>query len=344
MDVQNSRIYEVMRMEKIREIVSKEYANILGIVAYKNGQKVVEEYFKGAHEKESVHTFSTVKSIVAILVGIAIEEGYLEDVNQKVLDFFPEYKLKRNQEQLKEVTIEHFLTMTVPYKFKSEPWTKVCTSEDWGYKILEQIGGKEQIGERFRYTTLGIQVISNVLSKATGMSMKEFASKYLFEPLGIQNVPDANVYDRASQEAFYKTRDNRGWVKDPSGYYTAGWGLSLTTDEFARIGLMILNNGVYNGKRILSEEFIRQMLMEREESYGYLWWIYKKNSTVKILRKEYSTGKYDFYCMNGVGGSLIAVIPELDTVISMTCSLVYNPKPRMELINDYLIPYIERSM
>ena len=83
--------------------------------------------------------------------------------------------------------------MTVPYKFKIEPWTKVCTSEDWGGKVLEQVGGKEAIGERFHYSTLGIQVLSNVLTKATGMSLKEFARKYLFEPLGIQEVPDANV-------------------------------------------------------------------------------------------------------------------------------------------------------
>lgn len=328
-------------MEKIREIVGKEYANTLGMVVYKNGEKVIDEYFNGATAEESVHTFSVVKSIVAILVGIAIDQGYLEGVHQKVLSFFPDYSLKRNQEQLKEVTIENFLTMTVPYKFKSDPWTKVCTSEDWGLKVLEQVGGKEQIGERFHYSTLGIQVLSNVLTKATGMSLKDFAAKYLFEPLGIGEVPVAKVHDRASQEAFYKARDNRGWVKDPSGYYTTGWGLSLTTDEFARIALMVLNKGIYQEKRILSEEYINEMLKEREESYGYLWWIYKKNSLIKIIRKEYGTGKYDSYCMNGVGGSLVTIIPEIDVVISMTCSLVYNPKIRMELINKYIIPYIE---
>ena len=90
-----------------------------------------------------------------------------------------------------------------------------------------------------------------------------------------------------------------------------------------------------------SEEYITEMLKEREESYGYLWWIYKKNSFIKIIRKEYSTGKYDSYCMNGVGGSLVTIIPEINVVISMACSLVYNPKPRMELINEYVLPYIE---
>ena len=328
-------------IEKIRQIIEKDYCNTLGVVVYKSGKKVLEEYFSDADENESVHTFSMVKSIVAILVGIAIDKGFIKSVDQKVLDFFPDYVLKRNQEQLREVTIENFLTMTVPYKFKSEPWTKVCTSQNWGLKVMEMIGGKKQIGEEFHYSTLGIQVLSNVITIATGLSLKEFAEKYLFEPLGITDVPNANVVDRASQEEFSKTRNNRGWVKDPSGYYTTGWGLSLTTDEFARIGVMVLNNGVYNGQRILSEDFIIQMLTEREKSYGYLWWIYPKNKTIRIVRKEYNTGKYDSFCANGVGGSLMAVVPQLDAVICITCSLVYNPKVRMELINNYIIPYID---
>lgn len=332
---------EVNMKEKIREIVCKEYENTLGIVMYKNNQKVYEEYFSGADQEESVHTFSIAKSIVSILVGIAIDKGYIEGVTQKVLDFFPDYKLKRNQEQLKELTIENFLTMTVPYKYKYEPYTKVFGSENWGEKVLELIGGKEQIGEHFHYSTMGIQVLSNILVKATGMSIKEFAQQYLFTPLGILDVPDAPVYDRESQDRFYKTRNIRGWAKDPSGFYTTGWGLSLTTDEFARIGILCLNKGMYNGKRIVSEQYIEEMVTEREKNYGYMWWIYGKNEKIKILRKEYNSGKYDVYCANGVGGSLISVIPEVNTVISITCSMVYNPKIRTELINNYLLPYLE---
>ncbi|MBQ2938457.1 MAG: serine hydrolase [Clostridia bacterium] len=327
--------------EKIRKIVCEEYSNTLGIVAYKNNKKVYEEYFNNANKDESVHTFSIAKSVVSILIGIAIDKGYIKSVNQKVLDFFPDYKLKRNQEQLKDLTIEHFLTMTVPYKYKYEPYTKVFTSENWGEKILELIGGKEQVGENFHYSTVGIQVLSNILTKATNMSLKEFAQEYLFNPLGIKDLPDAPIHDRESQEKFYKTRNIRGWAKDHNGYYTTGWGLSLTTDEFAQIGLLVLNNGMYDGKRIVSEKYIKEMTKEREKNYGYLWWIYHKNETIKIIRKEYNTGKFDSYCANGVGGSLIAVIPDDNIVICMTCSLVYNPKIRMELINNYLIPYID---
>jgi CubicO group peptidase (beta-lactamase class C family) len=174
------------------------------------GDKVLAEGYSEPFNKDYHHrVYSSSKSYSAIAIGKLIGEGKAK-LTDKLIDFFPEYKLKRNQEQLKEVTIENFLTMTVPYKFKSEPWTKICTSGDWGGKALEHVGGKEQIGERFHYSTLGIQVLSNVLAKATDMSLKEFATNYLFEPLEIIDVPDANVYDRASQEAFYKARDNRG--------------------------------------------------------------------------------------------------------------------------------------
>ena len=327
--------------EEIKNIVNQEYENTLGIVVYKDNKKVYEEYFNGANKDESVHTFSIAKSVVSILIGIAIDKGYIKSIHQKVLDYFPEYKLKRNQKQLKDITIEDFLTMRVPYKYKYEPYTKVFTSQDWGEKILELIGGKESIGEHFHYSTVGIQILSNILTKVTNMSLKEFAQKNLFDYLDILNIPDVEIHDKESQLEFYNSRNNRGWVHDPSGYYITGWGLSLTTDEFARIGLLVLNKGIYNGKRIVSEKYISEMVKEREKNYGYLWWIYPKNQTMKIIRKEYNTGKYDSYCANGVGGSLIAVIPEKNIVICSTCLLVYNPKIRDELINNYLIPYID---
>ena len=238
--------------DKIRQVVDEEYGNTLGIIAYKGEQKVYEEYFNDAHKDESVHTFSIAKSVVSILIGIAIDKGYIKSVKEKVLDFFPEYILKRNQEQLKDVTIEDFLTMRVPYKYQYEPYTKVFSSDDWGRFVLTQVGGKEQIGEKFHYSTIGIQILSNIIRESSGMDLKAFASKYLFEPLDIKNVPDAPIHDKASQDRFYKTRNMRGWAKDPSGNYTTGWGISLTTGEWARIGLLVLNKGVYKNKSIVS--------------------------------------------------------------------------------------------
>ena len=275
------------------------------------------------------------------MIGIAIDKGFIKSVDTKILDYFPNYVLKRNQEQLKDVTIKDFLTFRVPFKFKYEPYTKAFTSNDWGEFVLSQIGGKQKIGETFHYSTIGVQILSNIIAKATNMNIKDFAHKYLFDPLGIDFVGIAPVFDKDSQAKFYKTRNIRGWVKDPNGNFTTGWGLSLTTREWSKIGLLVLNKGIFNNNRIVSQNYIEDMILEREKNYGYLWWIYPKNQTMKIINKEYNTGKYDSICANGVGGSLICVIPEKNIVICSTASLMYNPKIRTELINNYIIPYVE---
>lgn len=327
--------------EEIHKLVSNEYINILGIVAYKDNQKVYEDYFNESTKEESVHVFSITKSIVSLLIGIAIDKGFLENVHQKVLDFFPNYKLKRNQKQLKNLTIENFLTMTVPYKFKYEPYKKVFTSVNWGEKALELIGGKKQIGEQFHYSTVGIQVLSNILTQATKMNLLDFAQSYLFDPLEIKNVKSIEIPTAEDQLNFYHARNRRGWVQDDSGYPVAGWGLSLTADEFAKIGVIVLNNGIYDNKRIVSEQYIQEMVTEHQEDYGYLWWIYQENKTIELMGKTFNTGRYSSYSAQGVGGSLIFIIPEKRIVISITCSLMYRPKLRMDLINNYLIPYID---
>lgn len=319
-------------MNRIRESIGKECANVHGIVAYKNDKKVIEEYFHDARAEEAVHTFSVAKSITAILVGIAIDQGYLEGVHQRVIEFFPEYRYRflRKQQQLKEVTIENFLTMTVPYVFQSDPWNRFGLAKDWGSKILEYVGGNEEIGERFHYTSLGLQVLANVLEKATGMRLKEFATKNLFEPLGIQDVPEVKLCGRGAIENFCMSRDIRGWATDPSGHIITGWGLSLTTDEFAKIGLMVLQKGLYHGKRILSEEYIDQMLTPRVDTYGYLWRIYKKDDMIK----------YDTYCMRGKNGSLVALLPEVDMVVCITCYGTNSQKPAIGWIHEYIEQFL----
>ena len=86
---------------------------------------------------------SVTKGIMALLAGIALDKGYIKDVDQKVMDFFPDYTVKRGEKTIYDVTIRHLLTMTAPYKGKSEPWKKVCTSQDFTLAILDYLGGRK---------------------------------------------------------------------------------------------------------------------------------------------------------------------------------------------------------
>ena len=119
------------KIEKMETIIDTDYSNMAGIVVMKDGKAVYENYFHGCTQANRFNIFSATKSILSILVGIAIDKGYLDGIDRKILDFYPEYIVKRGEKTIQNITIRDMLTMTVPYKYKYNPFTKYFTSEDW---------------------------------------------------------------------------------------------------------------------------------------------------------------------------------------------------------------------
>jgi CubicO group peptidase (beta-lactamase class C family) len=170
---------EIIELEKA---IKDSYNNIAGIVIVKNGKTLYENYFNDCTASSVIHVFSVTKSIISILIGIAIDKGYIGNVNRKVLDFFPDYNVKKGEKTIQNITLKNLLTMTAPYKYKSAPYTKYFTSNDWVKSALDLLGGKKPVGE-FRYTPLiGPDILSGILIKATGQSVLDFAKQYLFTP------------------------------------------------------------------------------------------------------------------------------------------------------------------
>ena len=156
---------QIRRME---EAISRDYSNMTGMVILKDGETVYENYFGGCTEANRIHIFSATKSIISILLGIAIDKGYIKSIDQKVLEFFPDYEIKRGERTIQNVSIKDLITMTAPYKYKFNPYTKYFTSMDWVKFSLDKLGGKGKIGE-FRYTPIiGPDILSGILVKATG--------------------------------------------------------------------------------------------------------------------------------------------------------------------------------
>ena len=118
-----------MNYEALHKLIEEKHNNICQIAIMNNGNLIHSDTWNGFSKDETVHIASATKSITAILVGIAIDKGIIESVEQNVLDFFPEYQLKRGEKTLEQVKIKHLLSMATPYKFKSEPWIKVCMSD-----------------------------------------------------------------------------------------------------------------------------------------------------------------------------------------------------------------------
>lgn len=318
----------------LEKIINSSYKNITGIIVLKNGETLYENYYNGYTAINTIHVASVTKSIFSALIGIAIDNGYIKSIDQKVLDFFPDYTIKRGEKTIQSVTIKNMLTMTAPYKCKSEPYAKVFASDNWIKSGLDLLGGNGHIGE-FRYSPIvGTHILSGIFVKATGQSVLNFARENLFLPLEINVGHNVVLPNKEEHLAFPKDKNVSGWVVDPEGINTASWGLTLTPMDMAKIGQLYLNNGMWNGKQIIPAWWIDESTKEHSRwgklSYGYLWWI--------IDNKEH------IYAALGQGGNVIYVNTKKKMVISIASLLTPRAKDSLKLIKEYIEPIFEDSV
>jgi len=317
---------------ELEKIIINDYSNIAGIVVLKDGKTLYENYFNECSSDSRIHVYSVTKSIISILIGIAMDKGYIKSTSQKVLDFFPDYTVKKREKTIQNVTLKDLLTMTAPYKYKFiPPYIKYFTSDDFVKFSLDLLGGRGQIG-KFRYTPLiGPDILSGILVNATGQSVIDFATKNLFSPLGI--TVEKNVIFRSKEEQleFNKSTNISGWVADSNGVNTAGWGLTLSPVDMAKLGQLYLEGGIWNGKQIVSKNWISESTKEHSRwenhnlSYGYLWWVDKNNG----------------FSAMGDGGNVIYVNTKKRIVVSITSLFKRRVKDRIDFIKEHVEPLFE---
>lgn len=322
------------KLSELETIIKSEYSNINGIVVVRKGYIAYERYFNGYGPDNTYHVASVTKSIISALIGIAIDAGYIKNADQKVLDFFPEHVVNADNLHKGEITIRHLLTMTAPYAFEDwqEPLDKMCMQHDWVKYILDMLGERGDIGT-FKYSTAGAHLLSNIITRSTGKSAREFANERLFKPIGMKEIPNYEMKSFGFDDLFGK--NVKGWISDPKGNSTGGWGLTLTPRDMARFGFLYLNRGIWDNNLIISETWIdestaphsKTLINNSEVQYGYLWW----------LREE---GGNSAYLALGDGGNVICCIPEKDLVVAIASEFIMNPCDRWILINKCIIPSV----
>ena len=137
-----------MNIEQLHRYISESTGNennICHIYAIKDNKVALDDCWHGFKTSDAMNVNSVTKGIMALLAGIALDKGFIKKPDQKVMDFFPDYTVKRGEKTIYDVTIRHLLTMTAPYKGKSEPWKKVCTSQDFTIAILDHLGVRKGI-------------------------------------------------------------------------------------------------------------------------------------------------------------------------------------------------------
>lgn len=320
--------------DELERAIICDHCNVAGIVVQKNAETLYENYFNQCTSASRLHVYSVSKSIISLLIGIAVDKGYIKDINDKILDFFPGYTVKKREKTIQNITLKDLLTMTAPYKYKAAPYTyiKYFMSDDWVTFTLDLLGGKEPTGV-FRYAPLiGPDLLSGILVKVTGQSVFDFAAENLFSPLGISIKSNIILRSAKEQNTFNKATNISGWVTDANGINAGGWGLTLSPGDMAKIGQLCLNAGLWNGRQIVSAKWIHESTTEHsrwEEAnlpFGYLWWV--------IDPQEQA------YAAMGDGGNVIYVNTKKKLVVAIASLFMKNPPDRIELIKKYIEPAV----
>ena len=301
-----------------------------------NGETLYEDSWRGFKPEDAVNVNSVTKGVMALLAGIAVDKGAIKSLDEKVMSFFPDYEVKRGEKTIYDVTIRHLLTMTAPYKGKSEPWKKVCTSDDWTKAALDFLGGRGGITGEFRYATLGIQILAGIIERAIGEKCIDYANENLFIPLGI---PEHVLHGASNKEDQFNFFMNKGprkneWYSDPQDTVTAGWGLCASGRDLAKIGDMVLNDGIYAGKQVVTKEWIKQMTTPYMKlgrmfgfmEYGFLWYKPIENREV--------------YAAIGDCGNIIYVSREKNVSVGITGTFKPRIFDRVEFIEKSVLPLI----
>jgi CubicO group peptidase (beta-lactamase class C family) len=257
-----------------------------------DGERGEERYFNGAGPSDGANLKSASKSVISVLVGIALDQGYLQNVHDTIGQFFPQYLDTANDSAKKEITIEDLLTMRAGLETTSNRnYGRWVQSSNWVSHALAR-PMTDKPGGRMIYSTGNSHLLSALLTESTGMSTLDFARRYLADPLGIRIRP---------------------WMRDPQGIYFGGNEMHLTPRAMLEVGELYLNHGRVGGKQVVSEGWIRESLQPRTRSrrsrhqYGYGWWIR-------------TLAGYRVYYAWGYGGQFIFMVPDLDLVVVATSS------------------------
>lgn len=307
-----------MQSEKLLEMlesIKNSEVDIQSVSIVRNGYLVLDSYIYPFKEKEKHKMYSVTKSITSALIGIAIKEGFIKDVNQKVLDFFPNRKIQNLDDKKKSMTLKDLLTMTSGLGC-NDGWEKnwaglfeMMKSDDWtGYAL--NLPMEVEPGERFEYCNCNSHILSAVIVESTGMNTDDFANQYLFEPLGIEKPK---------------------WDKSPEGLVTGFSGLWLEPKEMAKIGLLFLNNGKWGDKQIISSSWISDSTKLYQDprllgmKYGYQWWVNPSG----------------FFSANGMFGQFIYVVPDKNLVAVFTGNIQGMAQfTSISILKDFILPAI----
>lgn len=303
-----------------------EFGEVHSLLIVENGRCVYEEYYNG-WTRDSLHQLqSATKSVVATLLGCAIQRDLVDNVRESVLDYFPEKYFPDARKR--SMLVEDLLTQRHGLQWKETPWNapdntwrRVLSSEgDW-YEMILEMPMDTAPGSVFNYSNAAPVLVCGIIQNASDMRIDDFAVRHLFTPLGI--------------ERYWFWPGNGGPQNNGMAL------ISLTSRDMAKIGQLYLQRGVWNDKQIIPESYIEDATSAQVQDvesngfyssydYGYFWW------SDPVLRNANKDTHPHIYLARGAGGQNIIVWPDRNTVVVITAwNLRQSNKPQV-IFDRYL--------
>jgi CubicO group peptidase (beta-lactamase class C family) len=296
----------------LSQTIVETFTDVESVVVVRSGQVLFEHYKSGTSQDTLRNTESVTKSVLSLLVGIAVDQGAVSSLDQPVTALLPAGSTTA-QDPDRQPTIKHLLTMTGGYAASGRVGR--ANSDNAQYLATRPMKGRA--GAEFLYDNLAANLLAIAMENATGRGAAEFAQQNLFAPLGI--------------DAFT-------WQKGVNGHNYGSSGLSLRTRDMAKLGQLMLQDGRWNDRQIVSKtyasEAVRRQTSDGQPPYGYMWWLTP------------SAGAHRTFFASGFGGQLVWVHPPLDLVIATTATATEASQARghaMKLIREIIFPLIANS-
>jgi len=267
-------------------------SNLYSLIVDQNDRIIYQRYFNGHTEADLMNDQSLTKSIVSLLIGIAIDKGYISSVDEKIVSFFPE--LKRDTDQrMQEVTIREIMCQASGLYHEDLTQIGAFLSLPNQYDMVLKSPLVSEPGKVFHYNNAASHLLSVILTRATGMDTYTFAKKYLFSPMGITSLQ---------------------WAKMNDGYYDGSGLLSirLRSADMMTIGTLFLHHGRYHNRQIVPSKWI-DLVLHPDQFYATDWGFHP--STYALCYYHTIFRGIDITYGMGWGGQFLIIIPSLNTIV-----------------------------
>jgi CubicO group peptidase (beta-lactamase class C family) len=303
-------------IELAHQKILKELPNIYSLLVIRHGVIVYEQYYQGQDGSTLFDVRSVTKSFISALIGIALGEKNILNLDQPIFSCFPEYKANNTDPRKAAITIKDLLTMKSGMAWdEDDEFERLALSDNWIQYIFSHPMA-DNPGKVFNYNSGASHILSELIRRVTGTNALEFARQRLFSPLGIHHLH---------------------WQTDPRHVPFGFAGLSLTVRDLAKLGLLYLRQGMWNATRILTPDYIHASTtawssggFPEDAQYGYHWWLLP-------------SGLHPAFFAAGYGGQYLWVVPDLDLIVVTTAEYWLPPalvQDHRFLITDFVIPAV----